>query len=101
MTKTIELLDRLIAFDTVSKNSNLDLIAFVESYLDERGFELTKIPDPTGQKAGLFASIGPAGNGIVLSAHTDVVPVEGQDWTRDPFKLTDEGENLYGRGTRI
>ncbi len=99
MTSTLELLDRLVAFNTVSSNSNLQLIDFVQDFLKSRGFELTRIPDETGAKAGLFASIGPAGAGIVLSAHTDVVPVDGQDWSRDPFRLTRRDDRLYGRGT--
>lgn len=99
MTGTVALLERLVAFDTVSARSNLDLIGFVETFLAERGFAVTRMPDATGQKAGLYAQIGPEGAGVLLSAHTDVVPVEGQAWTRDPFCLTAEGDRLYGRGT--
>lgn len=96
---TLALLDRLIAFDTTSVNTNLPLIDFVEDYLRTRGFRITRVPDSTGQKAGLFAVLGPEGEGIMLSAHTDVVPVTGQNWSRDPFRLTREGDRLYGRGT--
>ncbi|SFI79541.1 acetylornithine deacetylase [Celeribacter neptunius] len=96
---TLTLLDRLIAFDTTSARSNLPLIDFVEDYLRARGFRITRVPDATGQKAGLFAVLGPEGDGIMLSAHTDVVPVTGQNWSRDPFRLTREGDRLYGRGT--
>lgn len=99
MTQTLEILERLIAFDTVSARSNLALIAYVEDFLKTRGFAVTRVPSPCGQKAGLFASIGPAGAGVMLSAHTDVVPVDGQEWTRAPFRLTREGDRLYGRGT--
>lgn len=99
MTNTIEILDRLIAFDTVSSKSNLSLIAFVEEFLSNRGFKLTRVADKSGEKAGLFASLGPSGDGVLLSAHTDVVPVEGQDWSKNPFKLTKEGNKYYGRGT--
>lgn len=99
MTNTLEILDRLIAFDTVSARSNLDLIAYVEAFLAERGFAVTRLPDRTGLKAGLFATIGPEGAGVLLSAHSDVVPSEGQPWTRAPFALTREGDRLYGRGT--
>ncbi|MGR3379431.1 acetylornithine deacetylase [Salipiger abyssi] len=96
---TLSLLDRLIAFDTTSARSNLPLIGFVEEYLRARGFHITRLPDTTGEKAGLFAVLGPEGHGVILSAHTDVVPVAGQEWHRDPFRLTREGERLYGRGT--
>ncbi|WP_417210276.1 acetylornithine deacetylase [Antarctobacter sp.] len=99
MTTSLEILDRLIGFDTVSARSNLPLIAYVEDFLKTRGFAVTRVPDPVEDKAGLFASIGPTGTGVLLSAHTDVVPVEGQTWTRDPFRLTVEGDRLYGRGT--
>lgn len=68
---TLALLDRLIAFDTTSVNTNLPLIDFVEDYLRTRGFRITRVPDSTGQKAGLFAVLGPEGEGIMLSAHTD------------------------------
>ena len=99
MNETLSILKRLIAFDTVSAKSNLDLIDFIEGYLKDRGFCVTRVPDMRHKKAGLFAAIGPPGDGVLLSAHTDVVPVEGQDWTRDPFRLTTEGDRLYGRGT--
>lgn len=99
MTTSLEILERLIAFDTVSAHSNLAMIAYIEEFLTTRGFAVTRVPDPTEAKAGLFASIGPKGPGVMLSAHTDVVPVEGQTWTRDPFRLTVEGDRLYGRGS--
>ena len=99
MTTTLDLLDKLIAFDTVSKNSNLELAAFVEDYLEQRGFAVHRITDPSGDKTGLYAEKGPDGDGVLLSAHTDVVPVEGQSWTKDPFRLTREGNRVYGRGT--
>ncbi len=99
LAETLAILDRLVAFNTVSANSNLALIKYVEAHLRDRGFALHRMPDPTGQKAGLYARIGPAGDGILLSAHTDVVPTEGQRWSRDPFCLTRENGRLYGRGT--
>lgn len=99
MANTIEILDRLISFDTVSANSNLDIIDFIESYLKERGFKISRLADPEEPKAGLVAEIGSGDRGIVLSAHTDVVPVDGQDWQKTPFKLTREDDRLYGRGT--
>ena len=99
MTATLEILERLIAFDTVSAKSNLALIEYVEDLLAGWGYTVTRLPDPDGQKAGLLAQIGPAGAGILLSAHTDVVPVEGQTWASDPFTLTRRGDRLYGRGS--
>lgn len=99
-TRTLEILDRLIAFPTVSRDSNLELIDWVEDLLRHAGFGLTRIWAPDRRKAGLFARIGPSeGGGVCLSAHTDVVPVDGQSWTRPPFRLTREGERLFGRGT--
>ncbi len=100
MTRTLEILDRLIAFPTISRDSNLDLIDWVQGLLDDAGFEVTCIWSPDRKKAGLFARIGPmVDGGICLSAHTDVVPVDGQVWTRPPFTLTDEGDRVFGRGT--
>ncbi|WP_282170386.1 acetylornithine deacetylase [Ruegeria atlantica] len=99
MTSTLDILDRLVGFDTVSKNSNLELAAYVEEFLEARGFTVHRITDPGGDKTGLYAEKGPAGDGVLLSAHTDVVPVEGQSWTKDPFRLTREGNRVYGRGT--
>ncbi|UWQ56333.1 acetylornithine deacetylase (plasmid) [Leisingera caerulea] len=99
LARTLEILERLTGFDTVSRNSNLDLAAYAEGVLTGHGFAVTRIPSPDGTKTGLYAEKGPAGPGILLSAHTDVVPVDGQDWTRDPFRLTREGERVYGRGT--
>ncbi|MEX0303703.1 MAG: M20/M25/M40 family metallo-hydrolase, partial [Leisingera sp.] len=99
MTATLDILERLTGFDTVSRNSNLELAAYAEAFLAERGFTVTRLPSPDGSKTGLYAEKGPAGQGILLSAHTDVVPVDGQAWTRDPFRLTREGSRVYGRGT--
>lgn len=99
MTNTLDILDRLVGFATVSRDSNLAIIDYIQDFLTTRGFVVHRVMDETGQKAGLFASIGPAGGGIMLSGHTDVVPVAGQNWTRDPFRLTREGDRVYGRGT--
>ncbi|MBY6002863.1 acetylornithine deacetylase [Salipiger bermudensis] len=96
--RVLELLDRLIAFPTVSSESNLALIDWAEAHLEACGFAVTRVPSPCGEKAGLIANRGGAG-GVVLSGHTDVVPAAGQAWTRDPFKLTREGDRLFGRGT--
>ncbi|MCC5970236.1 MAG: acetylornithine deacetylase [Pararhodobacter sp.] len=99
MSQTIAHLARLVSFQTPSACSNLELIAFVQDFLTARGFTVTRVPDPSGQKAGLFATLGPPGAGLLLSAHTDVVPAEGQAWTRPPFTLTSDSARLYGRGT--
>ena len=89
----------LVRFDTTSRNSNLALIDWVESYLARFGVKGQRLFDPTGQKANLLASIGPVDQaGYVLSGHTDVVPVDGQDWASDPFTLTERDGRLYGRG---
>jgi acetylornithine deacetylase len=97
---TLQLLDSLIAFPTVSRDSNLDLIEFVRSFLMARGISSELFMDARGRKANLFASIGPQDRGgIMLSGHTDVVPVDGQDWHTDPFRLTERGGALYGRGS--
>lgn len=94
------LLDRLVAFDTVSHRSNLPLVEWVRGLLSEAGVEAELIPDGTGEKANLLAVIGPRDvPGTVVSAHVDVVPVEGQPWTRPAFRLTEDGPRFYGRGT--
>lgn len=94
-----ELLARLVSFDTTSSKSNLAIVAFIEDYLLQHGVECTRIVSADGCKASLFASIGPKGKpGVALSGHTDVVPVDGQTWTSDPFTLRAEGGRLYGRG---
>ena len=93
-------MERLIAFPTVSRDSNLDLIDFVEKYLNGHGIASTRVLDDTGQKAALYAHVGPqVDGGIVLSGHTDVVPVDGQAWDTDPFEVVEKGDKLFGRGT--
>lgn len=99
MSHTHEILARLIGFNTVSANSNLEIINYIQGFLNDRGFAVHLVPDDSGQKAGLFASIGPAGRGVMVSGHTDVVPIDGQNWSKDPFVLTQEAGRLYGRGT--
>ena len=95
----LDMLARLVAFDTVSHKSNLDLIAFVEGYLTGWGVPSVRFPNATGDKAALFATIGPQDKGgIVLSGHTDVVPVTDQDWSSDPFLMRQSDGRLYGRG---
>ncbi|MFD0978306.1 acetylornithine deacetylase [Tropicimonas aquimaris] len=97
---SLDLLDRLVAFPTVSGDSNVLMIDFVEDYLSQRGFEVHRIADDTGTKAGLFGRIGPAGpGGVMLSGHSDVVPADGEAWSGDPFRLRRDGDRLYARGT--
>jgi len=96
----IELLEKLVSFNTTSRNSNLSIIEYIEDYLADHGVQSSRVPDETGLKSSLFATIGPVGvAGVGLSGHTDVVPVDGQNWQTDPFKLTEKGGKLYGRGT--
>ena len=100
MTSSLEHLERLIAFPSVSRDSNLGLIAHVQGFLEGLGVSSLLVHSEDRRKANLWATIGPAERpGIVLSGHTDVVPVEGQAWSTDPFRLERRGGNLYGRGT--
>lgn len=95
----IDMLSRLVAFDTVSSKSNLPLIDFVEAYLREQEVRFVRAPNASGDKAALFVTIGPdADGGVLLSGHTDVVPVAGQAWSADPFTLRRDATRLYGRG---
>jgi acetylornithine deacetylase len=100
VTAAKELLARLVAFDTTSHKTNIPLIRFVEEHLGKHGVGSVRVPTADGQKASLFATIGPTGvGGIALSGHTDVVPVTGQSWDSDPFTLVERDGRLYGRGT--
>jgi acetylornithine deacetylase len=95
-----DILARLVSFDTTSRDSNIPLIAWVENYLDQFKVPHFRVDYEDGHKTNLFATIGPdVGGGIVLSGHTDVVPVDGQDWHTDPFTLTEKDGLLYGRGS--
>jgi acetylornithine deacetylase len=95
-----DILARLVAFDTRSSASNLDLVDYVRGYLRAHGVEPVLVPNEDGDKASLFATIGPADRGgIALSGHTDVVPADPKDWTSDPFVLTARDGRLYGRGS--
>src|SRR6267154_2852886 len=95
----LDMVQRLIAFDTVSRNSNLDLITFAQSTLEQAGAKTRLTYDAAKTKANVFASLGPQQDGgYVLSGHTDVVPVDGQDWSSDPFKPEVRDGKLFGRG---
>lgn len=97
---SIEILRRLVGFDTTSRDSNLALIHWVRDYLAEYGVESRLVHDAEGRKANLYATLGPKDRGgIILSGHTDVVPIDGQDWHSNPFDLSERDGRLYGRGT--
>ncbi len=94
------LLEKLISFDTTSRNSNMALIEFVRGYLSDLGVESTLVPNDDGTKANLYATLGPLDQpGIMLSGHTDVVPVDGQSWNSDPWAVAEKDGKYYGRGT--
>ena len=100
MKTSLEHLEHLIAFASVSRDSNLDLIAYLRNFLEGLGIESMVVHNEDGRKANLWATIGPKDvPGIVLSGHTDVVPVEGQAWSSDPFRLEKRNGNYFGRGT--
>ena len=97
---TQEILRRLIAYPTISADSNLQLIEFLADYLDQLGADVLLNHAPDGTKANLFATLGQGHeNGVLLSGHTDVVPVADQDWSHDPFDMIERDGRLYGRGT--
>ena len=94
------ILETLVRFDTVSAKSNLALAHWVRDFLEGHGVASTLVPNEEGTKANLYATLGPnRAGGVVLSGHTDVVPVEGQKWSSAPFEVTPRGGRLYGRGT--
>ena len=95
----IEILKNLVSFDTTSSKSNLDLIEFIKNYLNEFNIESTLLHDNTNEKANLYATIGPKDvSGIILSGHTDVVPINKDSWDYDPFNLTQIDDKFFGRG---
>lgn len=97
---SLGILDRLVAFDTTSVNSNLELMNYVHGYLCENGVASRLILDRSNTKANLFATIGPEDRGgVMLSGHTDTVPAIEQEWTRAPYYMTEEDGRYYGRGT--
>src|SRR5262245_58654777 len=100
ISETRSILADLVAFPTVSSDSNLALIAYAADRLNDCGARVSVMHDQTGTKANLFASIGPdRDGGIVLSGHTDVVPADRTEWQSDPYSLREADGRLYGRGT--
>ncbi|MFZ7093960.1 acetylornithine deacetylase [Primorskyibacter sp. 2E233] len=98
--RTIEILSELVRFNSVSDRSNLEILGWIQDYLDQHGIRYWTVFDAKQQKANLVASVGPdVAGGVVLSGHTDVVPVADQDWNTDPFRLHQQDGRLYGRGT--
>ena len=96
----LQMLEKLVGFDTVSHRSNLPLIQFVQDYLASHGVDSTLVPNDDGDKASLYAHIGPmVTGGVILSGHTDVVPVAGQSWSSDPFTVVEKDGKYFGRGT--
>jgi len=94
------ILDRLVAFPTVSRDTNLPLVDWLQDYLSSHDIDSHRIPSPCGTKAHLYAQVGPnVAGGVALSGHTDVVPVDGQAWTTDPWTVTEKDGKLFGRGT--
>ncbi len=97
---SLPIVEKLVGFDTTSRESNLDLIAYVQQYLADFGIETRLVHDEEGRKANLYATVGPADKrGICLSGHTDVVPVDGQAWDSDPFTARVADGKIFGRGT--
>src|SRR5437868_1025803 len=99
LATTIDILSALISYPTVSRNSNLDMIEWTRAYLESHGVIAQLVYDAERCKANLWATIGPdRDDGVVLSGHTDVVPVDGQDWRSDPFRAQQRDARLFGRG---
>ncbi len=97
---SIDMIKRLVSFDTTSRNSNLSLIEYIRDYLADLNIDSHLIFDDEGKKANLYATCGPQDRpGILMSGHTDCVPVDGQDWKTDPFTVHEQDDRLYGRGT--
>jgi acetylornithine deacetylase len=97
---SLEMIRRLVAMDTTSRNSNLGIIEYIGDYLGKLGIESRLVHDETGRKANLYATLGPTDKpGIALSGHTDVVPIDGQAWSSDPWTIAERERRLFGRGT--
>lgn len=100
LDETVAILDRLVGFDSISGKPTHGIVGYIRDYLASHGVEASLSYDEAGERANVFATIGPpVDGGVVLNGHTDVVPVEGQNWNTDPFTLTRKGQRLYGRGS--
>ena len=100
LDEAIEILDRLVGFPSISGNPNTDIVGYIKDYLENQNLDVTLSFDETEERANIFTTIGPKiDGGILLNGHTDVVPVKGQNWSTDPFRLTKKDERLYGRGS--
>ena len=100
LNDALDILERLVGCDSVSGKPTHEIVGYIKSFLEGHGLDVTLSYDEAGERANVFATIGPEiDGGVVLNGHTDVVPVEGQSWTTDPFTLTRKGDNLYGRGS--
>ena len=96
----LEIMEKLISFPTVSRDTNIPLVDWVAEYLESQGIESHRYVDPDQPKHAIFAHVGPWEEGaIVLSGHTDVVPVDGQPWDTDPFSVVEKDGKYFGRGT--
>lgn len=97
---SLQMIRQLVSFDTTSRNSNLAIIDYIRDYLASHGIASEYVHDETGKKANLYATLGPTDRGgLMLSGHTDVVPIDGQDWVTDPWAIIERDNRLYGRGT--
>ncbi len=100
LTSAVEILERLVGCESVSGRPNHEIVGYISDWLRTQGVEVTISRDADGERANVFATIGPpVDGGVVLNGHTDVVPVEGQNWSSDPFQLTRKGDRFYGRGS--
>ncbi len=100
LQNAVNILEQLVGFDSISGKTTHGIIGYIKGYLKEHGVDSTLSFDEAGERANIFATIGPEiDGGVVLNGHTDVVPVEGQDWATNPFILTRIGDQLYGRGS--
>ena len=100
LSQTVEILRALVGFDSTSGKPTHEIIAYIQEYLSSHGIESSLSYDDKGERANIYATIGPhVAGGVLLNGHTDVVPVDGQNWSTDPFVLTQKDERLYGRGS--
>lgn len=100
IVNAVEILERLVGFESISGRPNQGIVTYIRDYLSSHGVEATLSYDESGERANVFATIGPQiDGGVVLNGHTDVVPVEGQPWSTNPFTLTRKGDRLFGRGS--